>query len=237
MLTRLREKLWPPDRERGTGRVVPVHLVLVLAFVLLAVLELTRTWFSAMQIEENTTVLDERLKPVILETDEAERLFATSQLTGEILEQTEPLPGQVVEVNRTVDDILVNAQDIQQNAVAINADARNILVTVGEINTTAGQLLGIVRSIEATAAAIEGNARSINQTFAALRPVVELINDGPEPFGVQNINENVNVVIALSQGIEADLSNVLGSVREVDKHAASICNAPVLLADPCEHQQ
>jgi methyl-accepting chemotaxis protein len=231
MLTRLRERLWPPDRERGTGRVVPLHLVLVLAFVLLAVIELTRTWFGAMHIAENLAVLDTRLKPVILETDEAERLFTTSQLTGEILEQTEPLPGQLVEVNRTVNDIQANAQDIQRNAVAINADARNILATVAGINTTAEQLLGTVRSIEATAGAIEGNARSINETFAALLPVVELIDDGPEPFGVRNINQNVNQVIALSQDIEADLSNVLDSVREVDEHAESICGAPILFAD------
>lgn len=229
----MRDRLWPPDRERGTGRVVPVHLVLVLAFVLLAIIELTRTWFSAMHIAENAAVLDKRLVPVILETEAAERLFITSALTGEIGEETEPLSEQVTEVNRTVNDIQANAQDIQRNVVGIKADAQDITATVRDINATGELLLGTVRSIEATAGSIEGNARSINETFAALLPVVELINDGPEPFGVQNINENTNMIIALSQDIEADLDNVLNSVREVDEHAESICGAPVLFAE-CE---
>lgn len=233
MLRRTRDALWPPDRERGTGRVAPVHLVLVLAFVLVAIIELTRTWFSGMQIAENLAVLDERLVPVTLETDEAERLFITSELTGGILQETERLPEQVTEVNRTVNEIQANAQDIQQAVVQIKADATDILATTGEINTTAGRLLGTVRSIEATAGSIEGNARSINETFAALLPVVELIDDGPQPFGVQNINRNTNTIIALSQDLEADLSNVLTSVREVDEHAESICGAPILFAE-CE---
>lgn len=229
----MRERLWPPDRERGTGRVAPVHLVLVLAFVLLAVIELTRTWFGAMHIAEDLAVLDERLKPVILETDEAERLFITSQLTGEIMAETDPLPEQVVEVQRNVNDIQANAQDIQQIVVEIKADANNILATAREINTTAELLLGTVRSIETTAGAIEANARSINETFAAELQVVQLIDDAPAPFSIKTINQNVNRIIELSEDIEADLSNVLDSVREVDEHAESICGAPILFAE-CE---
>lgn len=226
MLSRVRAALRPDDRGGGLPR---LHLALVLVFVVVAVIELTRIALSAMDVADTAGTIDTRLQPVERNTEQIKRLDRTSTLSGQIMEATRPVEEQAREVEAPVDDIQAGAESVQQTAVAINARVHDITATARDINGTAGELTATVGSIEDTVIAIEGNARGINERFAALLPITEMIDDGPEPFGVENINENTNVIRALGNDLDADLRNVLTSVRKVDQHAASICRSVVVM--------
>ena len=96
-----------------------------------------------------------------------------------------------------------------------------------------GALAGTVRDIQNTVASIQGNASGINDSFATLLPITTMIAYGPPPYGVKTINLNTHIVIGLSQGIQADLGNIMVTLPEIDHHAASICRSILVMGPHC----
>lgn len=221
----MKDVLRGPERRH---RIVKINLVLVLVFVVVAVLELTRTWLSATHIAENLHVAGQQGRAIAQNTQQVQRLDRTATLTSDIVRQTEPLPGQVDAINRKVGEIDGHARHIAGTAGEINHGVRQISVSAGHINQTVGGLLATVGGIGQQAGAINANARGIEHSFARLDPVARQILDGPMPFGVRNIDRNVNTVISQSHGLRGDLANILSTVHKVDNHAESICKALII---------
>ncbi len=230
MLKRMRDVLHSPDRSRG---LVYLNLVLVVAFVLVAIIELTRTWFGAMHITDNLAAVNTQARAIARNTTQVQRLDRTVSLTNQIRQQTQPLPRQANQVEATVTDINAQAQHIQATAGDVDHGVRDATTAAEHINATVAQVLATVRSIEGDAGSIQGNATGINHSFAALLPVAQMINDGPMPFGVQNIDRNVDTVITLSHGLDGDLENILAEVNDVDHQATSICHALLVSGPGC----
>ncbi len=230
MLSRIRAALRPDDRGGGLPR---LHLVLVLAFVVVAVVELTRIALGAMHIADTEVVIVDELQAIERNTEQIKRLDRTSTLSGEIVEAARPVEGLAREIDQTVDHINAGAESVAQTSLAINDQVHDITALARAINATADELAATVGSIEDTATSIERNARGINERFAALLPVTEVIANGPAPFGVNNINKNTDVIIGLAHDLHSGLGNVLTSVREVDEHAASICRSTVVMGQSC----
>ncbi len=229
-MSRLRDALHPHGGGQRDAGIISLYMALVVTFALVAVLELTRTWFGAMSINTNVATVDARLQPIEQNTSQIALLMRTTTTAGKIVESTKPLNQQAGEVNKTVTSINKTARSINDKAVSINDRVRDITATAQEINTTVDQLGGTVGSIEANALSIEGSASSINGSFAELLPVTRQINgEGfPDPIGIDSINDNVDVVIELARDIESDLDAIRGSVINIDQHAESIDNAPLL---------
>ncbi len=230
MLSGLRHALRPDRRGGGLPR---VHLALVLAFLVVAVIDLTRTVVSALDIADTAAAIDSGLQPVERNTEQIRLLDGISGITGEIMQETAPVPAQAAEVDRAVGGIRAGVGSIEQTSVAIQDQVRGIAAHTGDINTTAEELGGTVSSIERTAASIRSSAVGINERFAALLPVTRTIARGLEPFGVNNINKNTDAVIDLLNELEPDLDNVLVSVDEIDGHAVSICRSTVVMGRDC----
>lgn len=230
MLNRLRRALSPDSRGGGFPR---LHLALVLAFVVVAVIELTRTVVSAGDIADTAAAVDSGLRPVERNTEQIQLLDRTSALTGDIMDQTTPVQAQTAELDRTVSGIRDGARSVQQSSVAIQDEVRGITARSDGIATTVQEPAGSVNSIERNAASIRGSAVGSNQRFAALLPVTRMIARGPAPFGVNTINTNTGAVIALLNQLEPDLNNVLFSVDEVDEHAVSICRSNLVQGRNC----
>jgi hypothetical protein len=231
MLNRLRHAL--PRGPHGGGVAARLDLVLVLVFVVFAVVQLTRTVVSAMDIAGSAAAIDTGLEPVERNTAQITLLERTSQLTGEMGDATGALEEQATQVDQSAERIRDGARSIEQDAAAIERGVDDVTALAGDINVTSNQLSDAVVSIERTVTAIESEARGINEHFAALLPVSRMIAKGPAPFGVSTINTNVSIVIGLTQDLETDLGNVLVSVDEVDEHAVSICRSSLVRGRNC----
>jgi hypothetical protein len=231
MLRRLRHAL--PRGPHGGGAAARLDLVLVLVFVVFAVIQLTRTVVSAMDIADSAAVIDAGLEPVERNTAQITLLDRTSQLTGGIVGATGAVEEQAAQVDQSAERIRVGARSIERAVVAIDGGVDDVTALAGDINVTSNQLSDAVVSIERTVTAIEAEAGGINERFAALLPVSRMIARGPAPFGVNNINRNESIVIGLLQDLEPDLDNVLISVDEVDEHAVSICRSDVVRGRNC----
>ena len=195
--------------RRTEDGIVGFNLVVFLAFVLFAVVELTRTTITAQQI--NTTV-----KNITGSVSSAEHhlradpeLDKTNATAAQILVAAKPLTGQADQIIQAAHSIDGTVTQILGNAQAINS-------TVHSINST-------VHSINSAAVSINGLVHSIDGTFVALLPVTQSIQ-----AGVADINRRADRVLAPVQGIHDDLSNVLGLVgsngdmRSIDGQANNI---------------
>ncbi len=182
MLSRLRHAL--PRGPHGGGVAARIDLVLVLLFVVFAVIQLTRTVVSAMDIADSAAAIDTGLEPVGRNTEQITLLDRTSQLTGEMVGATGAVEGQAAQVDQSAQQIRVSARAIEQAAVAIDGGVEDVTALAGDINVTSNHLSDAVVSIERTVTAIKAEAGGINERFAALLPVSRMIARGRASFGV-----------------------------------------------------
>jgi hypothetical protein len=125
------------------------------------------------------------------------------------------------------------AASVQNTVVAINSKVDGITTTARTISTTASALATTVADIQNIAASIQDSARGINTSFATLFPVTQMIAYGPPPYGLNTINLNVDRIIVRALDIQADLNNIVVTVPEIDRHAASICRSILVMGPRC----
>lgn len=197
--------------ERG---IVGANLVIVLAFALYAVIQLSRTTLAAKQIDDRVNIITAEVGPGssgVSHLDEVARLDETGRIAEDIDKAAKPLSNQAGEV--------------------ITA-AKSIDNTVSSILSTAGSINSVVKSINGNATAINATVHGIGGTVGSLLPVVRSINNG-----VAAINGRADVAIPIVRGIQEDLNNVLKEVGvagpgghngTIHGHANSIsCSAAV----------
>jgi methyl-accepting chemotaxis protein len=142
-------------RLHGQRGAVGFNIVIVVAFALFAVTELSRVVLAASQIDDRVKVIVTEVGPGsnVSRLDETQKLNETGRIAEEILAAAQPLSGSAQE-------IVDAARSIDGTAGAIDANAGDINVTVHDIDGTAKQLLPVVRSINDGAQGINGRAQT-----------------------------------------------------------------------------
>ncbi|HEX6404788.1 MAG TPA: hypothetical protein VF003_16770 [Pseudonocardiaceae bacterium] len=162
----------------GRGE-IPDGNPLVLAFVVVAVIELTRTYVDARRIASSVDAANTHLVPVQVNTAQVQRLDTTAAVTEQIDKATASLEGKTRKIEQSVSNIQAGAASVQNTVVAINSKVDGITSTARTISTTASALAGTVNDIHNIAASIHDSARGINTSFATLFPVTQMIAYGP----------------------------------------------------------
>jgi hypothetical protein len=225
----MREPVAPESR----GRVVTINVLLVLAFVAFAVLELLRTWNGADRIADHLLAADTHSEVAADNTAQIAQLQTTVARTAAIAAGARPIGAKVARINAAATDIRLHADRIADDAAAIDAAAHTIDTRVSAINSAAAAILATAGAINGDVTGISDSAADISARFAQLLPVVRHIYDGPMPYGVTNIDRNTDSVITLARQIVGDLGDLTRLVPQIDAHARSICAAPLIRGPGC----
>ncbi len=182
--------------RRDQSGIVAVNLVLVIAFALYAVIQLSRTTLAVKQIKNRVQTITTEVGPGsnVSRLDETAILNTVADRAEQILAAARPLTGQV-------NDILVAAQSIDR--------------TVSSIQSTAGQINGVVKDIN-------GRARTLAPVVEQIRGRPGTIDNPGPGTGTTGINIRVDNAVRNINGIGSDLANVRDRVVAIDGHAASI---------------
>ncbi len=148
-------------RLRGEAGIVGLNLVIVLAFALYAVIQLSRTTLAAQQIDDRVKTIKATVEPIDQDLTNVPKLDDTVRISGEILTATKPLEAQA-------NDILTSARSIDGTVSSILSNATSINSTVRSIRGTADTLAPVVRSINDGAATIN---RQADQAIVLVRGV------------------------------------------------------------------
>lgn len=192
--------------RRDQSGIVAVNLVLVIAFALYAVIQLSRTTLAVKQIKNRVETITTEVGPGsnVSRLDETAILNTVADRAEQILAAARPLSGQV-------NDILLAARSIDNTVSSIQSTANSINGTVKEINGRARTLAPVVDQIRGRPGTID--------------------NPGPGT-GTTGINIRVDNALRNVNGIGSDLRIVRDEVVRIDGHAASIntqVNNPVCL--------
>lgn len=190
--------------ERGT---VGINLVIVLAFALYAVIQLTRTTVAAQQIDHKVVTITGSVGPIDTNLNAVPKLDKT---------------------NETAQAIRVAAQPLSGDAADIIEAAKSIDGTVDGINASAVAINGTVHGIAGNVSSIQSSVHGIGGSVGTLKGVVDQIH-----AGVAAINGRADVIIGLANQINADLGNVAvqvggpgnlssGGAKNVSGHAQTI---------------
>ena len=171
-------------RGRGESGIVAVNLVLVIAFALYAVIQLSRTTLAVKQIKNRVATITTEVGPGsnVSRLDETAILNTVADRADQILAAARPLSGQA-------NDILLAAQSIDN--------------TVSSIQSTAGSINGVVKDINGRLSAL---APVVNQIKGSPGTI-----DAPGT-GVNAINIRVDNVLRSVSGIGSDLDTVFARV-------------------------
>ena len=201
--------------RRNQSGIVAVNLVLVIAFALYAVIQLSRTTLAVKQIKNRVQTITTEVGPGsnVSRLDETAILNTVADRAEQILAAARPLSGQA-------NDILVAAQSIDRTVSSIQS-------TAGEINTVVKDINGRARALAPVVDQIRGRPGTID-------------NPGPGT-GTTGINIRVDNALRNIQGIGSDLRIVRDEVVRIDGHAASIntmvsnpaCILLAVLGIPC----
>jgi methyl-accepting chemotaxis protein len=202
--------------ERGT---VGINLVIVLAFALYAVIQLTRTTVAAQQIDHKVVTITGSVGPIDTNLNAVPKLDKTNETAQAIRAAAAPLSG--------------DAQNI------IDA-AHDIDGTVDGINASATAINGTVHGIAGNVSSIQSSVHGIGGSVGTLKGVVDQIQQG-----IVDINHRADIIIGGAQQINADLGNVAfqvggpgnlssGGSKNVAGHAQSIdCTVAHLTLQQC----
>jgi hypothetical protein len=182
--------------RRNQSGIVAVNLVLVIAFALYAVIQLSRTTLAVKQIKNRVQTITTEVGPGsnVSRLDETAILNTVADRAEQILAAAKPLSGQ--------------ANDILLAARSIDGHASSILNTVGPINTAAKDINGRLRALAPVVDQIRGRPGTID-------------NPGPGT-GTTGINIRVDNALHNVQGIGRDLSAVRDDVVSIQASAAGI---------------
>ncbi len=157
--------LTPPSRRRrfvGEAGIVGANLVVVLAFALYAVIQLSRVTLAAQQIDDRVEVIIGEVGPIDRELDEVAKLEETNRIAAGILKAAQPLSGQL-------DQVIAAAKSIDSTVSGINGNATDINGTVKSINGSLSTLRPVVGQINSGVAAINGRADTIIAAVGGIR--------------------------------------------------------------------
>jgi len=138
-------------RMRGEAGIVGANLVIVLAFALYAVIQLSRTTLAASQIRDRVDVIESTVEPIDQDLTNVPKLDDTARIAEEILNAVRPLNDQAQTIVATAGSIDRTVSGILSNAQSINGSVRNI-------RGTATTLAPVVRSINDGVATINRQA-------------------------------------------------------------------------------
>lgn len=229
MLSRPGAALRPDERvSPHRGRVVAINLILVLAFVVVAIIELTRIYVAARHIASSIDTANTHLVPVQVNTAQTQRLDTTIALTQQIDKATASLEPKT--------------RTIEQNVAHIQAGAASVQNTVADINSKIDDITDTARTISATATAtaLATTVADISQHRGLdpgqrprhphqLRHPVPGHHDDrlrAAPSGVQTITLNVDAIITRALDIQADLNNIVITVPEIDRRRVNLPQHP-----------
>ena len=182
--------------RRNQSGIVAVNLVLVIAFALYAVIQLSRTTLAVKQIKNRVQTITTEVGPGsnVSRLDETAILNTVADRAEQILAAAKPLSGQA-------NDVLLAARSIDNTVSSIQSTAGSINTTVKEINGRARTLAPVVDQIRG-------------------RPGT---GDNPGPgTGTTGINIRVDNALRNVNGIGADLSAVRDQVVSIQASAAGI---------------
>lgn len=141
---------------------VAANLVLVLAFALFAVIQLTRTTIAAQQIDDRVDIIVGEVGPIDENLTNVPKLDETDRIAKEILAAAKPLSAQA-------DEIVAVAENIDGTVTEILAKAESINGTVDGISGDFTALKPVVRSINDGVAAINGRVDKIIGLVAGIK--------------------------------------------------------------------
>ncbi len=185
----------PRRDEKG---IVALNLVLVIAFALYAVIQLSRTALAAKQIKQRVKTITTEVGPGsnVSRLDEVAILDTVAARADQILAAAKPLSGQA-------NDILIAAR-------SIDATGSRILDNAQQINGSARSINGTFQSLAPVVNNIRGRPGSID----ALTP--------GHVGGIQATNVRLDNLLRSVAGIHADLNATSANVSSIDAHASDI---------------
>jgi hypothetical protein len=182
--------------RRNQSGIVAVNLVLVIAFALYAVIQLSRTTLAVKQIKNRVQTITTEVGPGsnVSRLDETAILNTVADRAEQILAAAKPLSGQA-------NDVLLAARSIDNTVSSIQSTAGSINSVVKEINNRARTLAPVVDQIRGRPGTID--------------------NPGPGT-GTTGINIRVDNALRNVQGIGRDLTAVREQVVSIQDSAAGI---------------
>ncbi len=214
-------------RRRDEKGIVAVNLVLVIAFALYAVIQLSRVALAAKDIKQRVKTITTEVGPGsnVSRLDEVAILDSVAARADQILAAAKPLSGQANDIltaaksiDATGDRILDNAQQINGSARSINGTFQGLAPVVNNINGTPG-------TIDAPRPADTGGVAAINiRVDNALRNIAGIGADlDATNANVTSINAHAADISAFAQQPLADLPNVV---------TGALCGLLGLLCNP-----
>jgi hypothetical protein len=223
--------------ERREDGLAGIILVAVLVWVLLAVGLLAQTLWDTHTVNADVARIDRRLAGINGHTDAVALASRTGDLARDIASSVQPLSGQLSDLLATpIPDkaaaIAAEASDIERTVGSIQRTVHAIQDTVagtepggsnGSLEATVAAISVRAADIERTAAGIGDHVAGIRDRSAGIEASLSAIEDAARSIrgtydtaglgnGVAGIDHRVDAVIALAQGIHADLAVVVGIV-------------------------
>ena len=185
----------PRRDEKG---IVALNLVLVIAFALYAVIQLSRTALAAKQIKQRVKTITTEVGPGsnVSRLDEVAILDTVAARADQILAAAKPLSGQANDILIAARSIDATGSRILENAQQINGSARSINGTFQTLAPVVNNIRGAPGNIDAPAPADRG--------------------------GVQAINIRVDNILRSVSGIERDLDATNANVQSINAQAGDI---------------
>lgn len=149
-------------RMRGEAGIVGANLVIVLAFALYAVIQLSRVTLAAQQIDDRVEVIIGEVGPINADLDDVAKLDETNRIAADILTAARPLSAQA-------DQVLAATKSIDNTGTSLINVTGEINGSVKSIRGNLGSLQPVVRDINNGVAAINGRADVIIRNVQGIR--------------------------------------------------------------------
>ncbi len=202
-----------------------IMLFVIILWALAAVVMLTRTLASAVQIENTVDYINTQTTPIDRETDDVTLAGETGVISTDILARADGLSAMFAEIVKSGDGIEASAVAINESAQQINSSVKTIHGSVQSIN-------GIVIAIDSQLTSVLANANSINTSvhqiggsFDGILGEVITIDARLDRASAQQADP----IIGLVRGIKGDTGTIRSLVPQINENAIKIKNAPLLL--------
>jgi len=197
------------DRTRSGGGglftlVSFVVLVVTVVAVGVAAALLARTLSVAQSISAKAENIATTGRGIDAATDSIIQLERTNVSASGILESAKPLQGALDVIINTAGEINARTETIDGSARSINESATGINDSAGSINNSAVAINENAGGILGSAGSINAAAGGINTTVADILDVAQRVDRD-----AQNINDALQVTIALASDIRGDTGNIV----------------------------
>jgi len=187
----------------GQRGLAPAVLVLVIAWALAAVLELTGTLLAANRIDDSVKIIKPEVSNIGTNSEAIALAARTTRISAKIRVAAAPLTGELA-------DTLAAAKDI-------DTVAKSILVKAGAINATASSINGNVKLINGTVNSISGNADSINSNVRSINR-----NASSRRTGAVARSSSPSAVNTAAPGMRLDFTS---KIAVIPPHNVQPCDA------------